>query len=185
MRRRSRSLRSSSTTMSAMPVGASAPLEVEFHIGLDERRQRLVRERVVSHGCDQANLGAEPGGSESLVGALTARNAGEGRAGDSLARPRQTLAPRDEIEVDRPDDRDPRRHSPSCQLEAGDFGQTVRSDRTCRYAASARTSSTVEPSSVSRRSNSPAQRDVRSGARSRRAASVSPSSARTRTASSR
>ena len=52
-------------------------------------------------------------------------------------------------------------------------------------AASARRSSTVEPSSVSRRSKRPAHSDERSGAASRLAAVVSPSSARTRTASSR
>ncbi len=52
-------------------------------------------------------------------------------------------------------------------------------------AASARRSSTVEPSSVSRRSKRPAQSDERSGVLSRRAASARPSSARTRTASSR
>lgn len=53
------------------------------------------------------------------------------------------------------------------------------------YAARARRSSTVDPSSVSRRSNSPAQSDERSGAASRAAAEPRPSSARTRTASSR
>ncbi len=52
-------------------------------------------------------------------------------------------------------------------------------------AASARRSSTVDPRSVSRRSNSPAQSDVRSGWASRLAAVASPSSARTSTASSR
>jgi Glycosyl hydrolase family 99 len=54
-----------------------------------------------------------------------------------------------------------------------------------RQAASARRSSTVEPSNVSRRSKSPAQRDDRSGAAPKLAAVPRPSSARTRTASSR
>ena len=53
------------------------------------------------------------------------------------------------------------------------------------YAAKALRSSTVEPRSVSRRSKSPAQSDERSGAASRLAAVVSPSRARTSTASSR
>ena len=53
------------------------------------------------------------------------------------------------------------------------------------YAARALRSSTVEPRSVSRRSKSPAQSDERSGVASRLAAVASPSSARTRTASSR
>ena len=53
------------------------------------------------------------------------------------------------------------------------------------YAASARRSSTVDPSSVSRRSKSPAQSDERSGAAPKLAAVPSPSKARTRTASSR
>lgn len=52
-------------------------------------------------------------------------------------------------------------------------------------AARARRSSTVDPSSVSCRSNSPAHKDERSGAASRLAAVESPSSARTSTASSR
>ena len=52
-------------------------------------------------------------------------------------------------------------------------------------AARARRSSTVDPSSVSRRSKRPAQRDDRSGTASRLAAVASPSSARTSTASSR
>ena len=54
-----------------------------------------------------------------------------------------------------------------------------------RQAASARRSSTVDPRSVSWRSKRPAHSDERSGAASRLAAVVSPSRARTSTASSR
>ena len=54
-----------------------------------------------------------------------------------------------------------------------------------RHAASARRSSSVRPSRFSRRSNRPAQSEERSRAASIRAASDSPCSARTSTASSR
>ena len=94
---------------------------------------------------------AEPGAGDGLVRALAALDAGERRAGDGLPRPRQPLDPRDEVEVDAADDGDAR-----------------------RSGASARRSSTVEPSRVSRRSNRPAQSDEASGGASSRAASERP-----------
>ena len=67
----------------------------------------------------------------------------------------------------------------------GAYLDILRDELAAAQAASARRSSTVEPRSVSRRSNSPAQSEDRSGAASRLAAVERPSRARTSTASSR
>ena len=151
-----------STRISATPVGSADSSQLERDARLAQPRESFVGERVLPDCADHRHLGAEPRARDRLVRAFPARVAREGRARDRLTRPRQALAARDEVEVDRPDDRD-----------AG------------LQAASARRSSTVEPSSVSRRSKRPAQSDERSGAASRLAAVASPSSARTSTASSR
>ena len=124
--------------------------------------ERLVGERIRADRTDHRHGRPEARARDSLICALSARVAREGRIRDRLAGPWEPLAPRDQVEVDRPDDGDP-----------------------WSQAASARRSSTVEPSSVSRRSKSPAHSDERSGQASRLAAVARPSSARTRTASSR
>jgi hypothetical protein len=67
----------------------------------------------------------------------------------------------------------------------GAYLDVLREELAAAQAARARRSSTVEPRSVSRRSNRPAQSEERSGAASMLAAVARPSSARTSTASSR
>ena len=83
-------------------------LQVELDAGGDERGESLVRKRIVADGGNECDLRAEAGCSERLVRALAARDACERCAGDGLARPRQALAPRHEIEVHRADDGDAR-----------------------------------------------------------------------------
>src|SRR5260370_17019421 len=71
------------------------------------------------------------------------------------------------------------------QAEDGIRDSSVTGVQTCALPIFARRSSSVRPSRFSRRSNSPAQSDDRSGSEPMSAAERSPSSARTRTASSR
>ena len=59
-----------------------------------------------AHGRDERHLRAEARARDGLVRALAAGHALERRAGDRLAGPRQPLAARDEVEVDRADDGD-------------------------------------------------------------------------------
>jgi hypothetical protein len=132
-------------------------------------RQRLVGQRVAADAADERDVGAEPRRRDGLVGPLAAGDPAERRVGDGLAGAGQPAAARDQVEVHRPDD--------------DDRGAIHPPDRD--QAAMARRSPTVEPSSVSRRSNSPAHSDDASGAESILAASVRLWSARTSTASSR
>ena len=91
------------------PGGLVGDRELELHVHRAQLRERLVGERIASDGPDQRHVRTESGARDGLVRALAARNAGELRAADRLSRPRQPRAPSDEIEVDRPDDRDARR----------------------------------------------------------------------------
>ena len=79
---------------------------VEVDAALFEQRQRLVGERVVADRTDHRHARAELRGRQCLVRALSARDALEGRARERLPRPREPLAAGDQVEVDRPDDRD-------------------------------------------------------------------------------
>ena len=98
---------SSPTTISATPVGSSTPrTPCEVDAALFEQRQRLVGERIVARPRRPSHARAEPRGRQCLVRPLAARDALEGRVGQRLPRPREPLAARDEVEVDRPDDRD-------------------------------------------------------------------------------
>ena len=106
----------------------------------------------------------EPRCRHRLVRALAAREPLEARARDRLAGAWQDVDPRDQVEVDRPDD--------------GQFDASPQ-------AAMARRSSSARPSRFSRRSNRPAQSEPRSIADCQRTCDDSPSSARTSTASSR
>jgi hypothetical protein len=72
--------------------------------------------QVVSHAADERHLGAEPGRRDSLVRSLPSWHALELGVSHRLARPRQTFAETDEVEIDRADDRDSR-------------GQALRSER--------------------------------------------------------
>ena len=82
--------------------------EIERDPGLTQARQSLSGERIPPDGCHHADICAEPGARDGLVGALASREPFERRPGDGLAGARKHLAARDEVEVDRPDDRDPR-----------------------------------------------------------------------------
>ena len=139
-----------------------ARVELQRDVGGAQPGERFLRERIAADRADERHVRAQSRARDRLVRALPAGHARERGSGHGLARSRQALAPRDEVEVDRPDDRDSWLH-----------------------AARARRSSTVELKSVSRRSKSPAQSDERSGGASRLAAVARPSSARTSTASSR
>ncbi len=136
--------------------------DLERDAGLPQPRKRFDGLGVSTDRADHGHLRAEPGARDGLIRTLPAGKPREGGSAERLARAREALAARHQVEVDRPDD--------------GDAG---------RQAASARRSSMVDPRSVSCRSNSPAQRDERSGEASRLAAVASPSRARTSTASSR
>src|SRR5204863_3746551 len=80
-------------------------LELERDAGLSEARERLLGKGIRADGADHRHIGAEPCRSDRLVRALAAREALEARIGDGLARLRQALAARDEVEVDAADDR--------------------------------------------------------------------------------
>ena len=73
---------------------------------------------VSTDRADHRHLRAEPRARDGLVRALPAGKARERRVGHGLARAREALAARDEVEVDRPDDGDARR-------QAGERAQVV------------------------------------------------------------
>ena len=114
---------SASTTISATPVGASTRCRSSSTPAATSDAERLVRERVAADRSHEPHLGPEPRRGERLIRALAAWNARERRAGDRLTRPRQPLAARDEVEVDRADDGDPRR------VTAGACQWTQRGER--------------------------------------------------------
>ena len=95
--------------MSAIPVGASTTWSPERSTpAARELGSAPLAEVVVADGADEADLGAEPGRGDRLVGALAARDAVELGARERLPRPRQPRDGGDEVEVDRADDRDAR-----------------------------------------------------------------------------
>ena len=100
---------SSSTVISATPVGAIRLVEIELDPRCSQPGERLGSERVAPDGADHANIRAEPGARNGLVRALAAGKPLERRAGHRLAGTGQRRAARDEIEVDRADDADPGR----------------------------------------------------------------------------
>ena len=96
--------------MSATPVGSADVDEHQLDARLPQLRERLVGEVVRTDRAEQRDVRAEAGARDRLVRPLPARNARERRTRHGLARPRESLAARHEIEVDRPDDDDARRH---------------------------------------------------------------------------
>ena len=148
-------------------VGGS---QVERDASLAQAGECLIGERVAADRRDQRHVGAQPRAGQRLVGPLAAGDARERGPDHGLPSARQPLDACHQVEVDRADDGDARCHARPAPIA---------------QAASARRSSTVDPSSVSRRSKRPAQSVDGSGPASRRAASSRPCSARTSTASSR
>src|SRR5581483_4688662 len=103
---------------------ADATNAAQVDASVTKQRRRLVRERIVADCADEAYVRTEPGRGQRLVRALAAGNTLEGRVGERLPRPRQPLRSRDEVEVDRPDDRDARvrrqgRADPRARARAG------------------------------------------------------------------
>src|SRR5690606_11903772 len=78
----------------------------EVNVGIPKQGEGGVGFRVVSHRPEQGDGGAGPGGGQGLVGPLPARVAGQVGGEHGLARPGQTRAGGDQVEVDASDDCD-------------------------------------------------------------------------------
>ena len=92
---------------------SSDGLDVEVDARSAQPDERLVGEGIATDAADEPHVRPQACRGNCLVRALAAREPLELGAAERLAGPRQPLDARDEIEVDRADDGDPRRHAPS------------------------------------------------------------------------
>ena len=91
------------TELAGRMAGTSVP---------DAETVRSVLFELAADAPDEPDPGAKPRSRHGLIRALSTGDPLEDRVGHRLARSRQVLAPRHEVDVGRPDDRDPRRHGP-------------------------------------------------------------------------
>ena len=169
-RRRSRSRPPCRRRSARRPV-CSVALELELDAGRDEPGARLVgearrRRRRRSSARSRRAAPPRPPGSRPCR-----RGCGGRRARDGLARPRQPLDARDEVEVDRPDDGELDCHA-GARLAV--VTRRARAGRPARGRAGSRAGRTARPRASRGRAPPPSATD-----------GGEPSSARTSTASSR
>ncbi len=70
------------------------------------RSECLLGEGIAAHRPDERDVGSEEGTCDRLIRTLSPRHTREGRTADRFTSSGQSLAARDEVEVDRPDDGD-------------------------------------------------------------------------------
>ena len=84
----------------------------EIHVTFTQQRKGLVRRRIVADARVEADVGTEPSRRQRLVRALAARKAIQLRTRHGLARRGQFRRLRNDVQIDRTNDRN-RRHAQS------------------------------------------------------------------------